>query len=162
MCLSYFVCLCLCVCVCRTLCVCMFVSVSVVLCVSACLCLCLCLCVLLFVGHALIRAAAVPARLSLVQILKNTPPGAFSSGAHSHTAITHLLPAQCKALGHSKWFFCGLIYPSIMWRVQGLLVSMEVRNMLGRDVLRTSYCQSQSMLQLMQLYTTTSADVGID
>ena len=110
-------------------------------------------------GHGLIRAASVPGRLSLVQILKQGHPP--TTAAHSHTAVTHLLPAQCKVLGRSRWFYCGLIQPSIVWRVQGLLLAAEVKTSLSVDTLRMIPCAPHTMEQLMRSYTTsTSAEKG--
>lgn len=73
-------------------------------------------------------------RLSLIQILRNTQSESYASAAHNHTSITHLLPSQCKLLGRGRWFFCGLVVPSITWRVQSLLLSIEARNVLSQKL----------------------------
>jgi len=85
-------------------------------------------------SHELIRAMGVNMRLSLIQILRNTQSESYASAAHNHTSITHLLPSQCKLLGRGRWFFCGLVVPSITWRVQSLLLSIEARNVLSQKL----------------------------
>jgi hypothetical protein len=102
-------------------------------------------------GHELIRACGVVPRLSLFQILKNTQEDKFANVPHSHSSITHLLPSQCKILGRSRWFFCGLVLPSILWRIQGALLATEVSVLLSKKIIR-SECRSQSLLRMMETH----------
>lgn len=112
----------------------------------------------LLLGHALIRAAAVPARLSLIQILSpssvlntSTPEGVRSM--HHHTALTHLLPSQCSIFGPSVWFFCGLVLPSVFWRIQGLLMAAELRSILSKTITPSFHMpniKKRSMLSLVR------------
>jgi hypothetical protein len=46
---------------------------------------------------------------------------------HTHTQPIHLLPEVCRCIGKSKWLEMGLTAPSIMWRIQSLLLSVEAR-----------------------------------
>lgn len=97
-------------------------------------------CALVLAAHELIRATGVTARLSLVQILQNSVDVNSITSApsvHNHSSSTHLLPSQCKALGRSRWYYCGLIQPTIIWKLQGLLLAMEVRTLISTDILST-------------------------
>ena len=116
-------------------------------------CFCRVLCCAVLAGHTLIRAAGVPARLSLIQILNHTQSEPIAAIAHDHTSTTHLLPAQCKILGRGRWFFCGLILPSIAWRVQSLLLAMEVKHVVFKGMATQALHPAESLLHRMQMYT---------
>jgi hypothetical protein len=46
---------------------------------------------------------------------------------HGHAQVTFLIPECCDVLGPAVWFFAGLAAPSIMWRLQSLLLALEAR-----------------------------------
>lgn len=46
---------------------------------------------------------------------------------HTHAAINMLIPEFIRVIGEAKWFYCGLAAPSVMWRVQSLLLAVEAR-----------------------------------
>ena len=39
-----------------------------------------------------------------------------------------MAPEFCRVLGKSKWYFCGLVAPSVVWRVSSLALSVEARD----------------------------------
>jgi len=42
--------------------------------------------------------------------------------------VLHLLPQACTPLGESQWFYCRLFLPSVLHRLQALLLAEEARN----------------------------------
>ena len=69
--------------------------------------------------------------LSLIQILSNTQSEEFTRVTHDHTSVMHFIPAQCTIIGRSCWFFSGLVFPSIAWRVGSLLIAVEAQKYLS-------------------------------
>ena len=47
---------------------------------------------------------------------------------HRHALRTSLIPEFCRPLGKAKWMFVGLVAPAVIWRVQSLLIAVEVRS----------------------------------
>ena len=49
------------------------------------------------------------------------------TGVNHHHAISYFHPAHCEVLGKVEWYFVGLFAPSVLWRLQSLLLAAEVR-----------------------------------
>jgi dsRNA-specific ribonuclease/ERCC4-related helicase len=76
----------------------------------------------------LIKAASLAGRLSLVQILDQVvSTSEIIEEKHSHTVVSHLLPQHCHIIGEVKWMMIGLVAPSMIWRIQSLLLAVEAR-----------------------------------
>ena len=39
-----------------------------------------------------------------------------------------MAPEFCRVVGEAKWFFCGLVAPSVIWRMQSLVLAEEARS----------------------------------
>ena len=50
---------------------------------------------------------------------------------HKHNSPAFLVPECCRPLGRSVWMHMGLCLPSIMWRLQSLLVAAECRDSIA-------------------------------
>lgn len=48
--------------------------------------------------------------------------------AHTHADSIMMAPEFCRVLGEGKWYFCGLVAPSVVWRVSSLALSVEARD----------------------------------
>ena len=57
---------------------------------------------------------------------------------HRHALRTSLIAEFCRPLGSAKWMFTGLVTPSIIWRVQSLLLATEMRESM--EGLFREYC----------------------
>jgi hypothetical protein len=49
---------------------------------------------------------------------------------HSHAVDVMLAPEFCRVIGEARWYFCGLSAPSVVWRVQSLLLAVEAREVV--------------------------------
>ena len=47
---------------------------------------------------------------------------------HTHADSIMMAPEFCRVLGEGKWYFCGLVAPSVVWRVSSLALSVEARD----------------------------------
>jgi dsRNA-specific ribonuclease len=76
----------------------------------------------------MIKAASLAGRLSLVQILDQVvSQSEIIEERHSHTVVSHFLPQHCHIIGEVKWMMIGLVAPSMIWRIQSLLLAVEAR-----------------------------------
>ena len=77
----------------------------------------------------LVKSASLAGRLSLVQILDQVITNSdIIEEEHTHTLVSYLLPQQCLIIGEVKWMLIGLVAPSMIWRIQSLLLALEARN----------------------------------
>eukprot|EP01038_Epipyxis_sp_PR26KG_P010334 gene10334-13884_t len=53
---------------------------------------------------------------------------------HTHTSSIHLIPELCRGIGKVKWMLVGQVAPSIIWRIQSLLLSVETRGCIVKAV----------------------------
>ena len=49
---------------------------------------------------------------------------------HTHSDSIMMAPEFCRVVGEAKWFFCGLVAPSVIWRMQSLVLAEEARSAL--------------------------------
>jgi hypothetical protein len=49
---------------------------------------------------------------------------------HSHALDVMLAPEFCRVIGEARWYFCGLSAPSVVWRIQSLLLAIEAREVV--------------------------------
>ena len=49
---------------------------------------------------------------------------------HIHAVDVMLAPEFCRVIGEARWYFCGLSAPSVIWRVQSLLLAVEARDVV--------------------------------
>lgn len=47
---------------------------------------------------------------------------------HTHSDSIMMAPEFCRVVGEAKWFFCGLVAPSVIWRMQSLVLAEEARS----------------------------------
>ena len=56
---------------------------------------------------------------------KGDPTGGHKP--HTHSKSIMVVPEFCRVVGEAKWFFCGLVAPSVVWRMQSLVLAEEAR-----------------------------------
>lgn len=49
---------------------------------------------------------------------------------HSHALEVMLAPEFCRVIGEARWYYCGLSAPSVVWRIQSLLLAVEAREVV--------------------------------
>jgi dsRNA-specific ribonuclease len=80
----------------------------------------------------LVQSVSLAGRLSLVQILDQVVTKAvIIEEEHTHSAVTYLLPQHCEIIGEVKWMMIGLVAPSMIWRIQSLLLALEAREKIS-------------------------------
>eukprot|EP01034_Spumella_vulgaris_P022615 gene22615-28752_t len=80
------------------------------------------------------RAIALPFYSSLIPIQPKKPVPERIRKNHSHSNAIYLIPDFCRPIGRVKWLTVGFVAPSIIWRIQSLLHSVEARNVVVQAV----------------------------
>jgi ERCC4-related helicase/dsRNA-specific ribonuclease len=55
---------------------------------------------------------------------------------HTHAAPLFLIPELCQVLGKCKWYAVGLVAPSLIWRIESLLLAVEAKNTLIKAIVK--------------------------
>jgi dsRNA-specific ribonuclease len=53
---------------------------------------------------------------------------------HCHASVQYLIPQFCQVLGKCKWYTVGLVVPSVVWRLEALLLAVEARKTLLKAI----------------------------
>jgi dsRNA-specific ribonuclease len=53
---------------------------------------------------------------------------------HCHASVQYLIPQFCQVLGKCKWYAVGLVVPSLVWRLEALLLAVEARKTLLKAI----------------------------
>ena len=85
-------------------------------------------------GHRLVCALAVNGKLDSIPLLGRISASTRVStqSPHSHAFISHLIPEYCSPLGKAKYYFIGVVAPSLIWRLQSLYLAEEAGNQVGK------------------------------
>lgn len=85
------------------------------------------------VSHRLVCTFAVNGKLDGIPLLSRNAAsvGASAVKTHNHAFISHLIPEYCSPLGKAKYYFIGVVAPSLIWRLQSLYLAEEASDRVG-------------------------------
>ena len=77
--------------------------------------------------HRLICTLAVNGRLDGLPLLSRIPSMSTNCARkpHNHSFITYLIPEYCTPLGKAKYYYIGVVAPTLIWRMQSLYLAEE-------------------------------------
>lgn len=122
-------------------------------------------------NHRLFRVVTIVNKLTLHCLFTKTPKMtkdaylnvASSSNVskpavfHTHSNPLYLLGEFCRPIGRAKHYMTGLMAPSIVWKIIGLVHADEARNEIGRIIygfsLSKSDQNSQQLANVEEMYT---------
>ena len=84
-------------------------------------------------SHKLVCTLAVNGKLDGIPLLSRiaVSPGNLAKKTHNHAFMSHLIPEFCSPLGKAKYYFIGVVAPSLIWRLQSLYLAKEASDRVG-------------------------------
>jgi dsRNA-specific ribonuclease len=76
----------------------------------------------------------ISSRLSLLPLFMHCAEPSSSYHKESHLNVYSTPEENFTVLGHGKWYFLGLMLPSLAWRIQSLLLAIELRDFLKNRI----------------------------